>query len=78
MFLKLYKKILHLYTFYLDQNPTLSHTFVRSLLIITFVAKMVEDQSKFRSDLRLVVTLDGPLVVKRDTALYEWLHEIGQ
>ena len=39
---------------------------------------MVEDQSNFRSDLRLVVTLDGPLVVKRDTALYKWLHEIGQ
>ena len=78
LFSKLYKTILHLYTFHLDQNPTLSHTFVRSLLIITFVAKMVEDQSKFRSDLRLVVTLDGPLVVKRDTALYEWLHDIGQ
>ena len=39
---------------------------------------MVEDQSNLRSDLRLVVTLDGPLVVKRDTALYEWLHETGQ
>lgn len=39
---------------------------------------MVEDQSNFQSELRLIVTLDGPLVVKRDTALYKWLHEIGQ
>ena len=39
---------------------------------------MADVLTNTQSDTRLVVTLDGPLVVKKDTALFKWLKEIGQ